>query len=70
MSNSRLLFQRANTKNPTEHVAIVNIADIIIISLKVTYSLCAIFYPALVLFKQSNCINWITFCYIRSLTKM
>jgi hypothetical protein len=28
MSNSRLLFQRANTKNPTEHVAIVNIERI------------------------------------------
>jgi len=28
------------------------------------------FYHALVLFEQSNCINWINFCYILLLTKM
>ena len=28
------------------------------------------FYPALVLFEQSNCIDWINICYIRSLTKI
>ena len=26
-------------------------------------------YPALVLLEQSNCIDWIHVCYIRSLTK-
>jgi hypothetical protein len=29
-----------------------------------------IIYPALVLFEQSNCIDWISFCYILSLTKI
>ena len=28
-----------------------------------------IIYPALVLFEQANSIDWINFCYIRSLTK-
>jgi hypothetical protein len=34
---------------------------------------CGIFryiYPALVLFQQSDCIDWINYCYIRSLTKI
>ena len=29
-----------------------------------------LFNPALVLFEQSNCIDWITFCYILLLTKV
>jgi len=27
-------------------------------------------YSSLVLFEQSNCIDWITYCYIRSLTEI
>jgi len=29
-----------------------------------------VFYPALVLFDQANCIDWINFCYILSLTEI
>jgi len=29
-----------------------------------------VLYPALILFEQSNCIDWINFCYMPSLTKI
>jgi len=32
--------------------------------------LAILFYPTLVLFEQANCIDWINFCYILSLTDL
>ena len=44
--------------------------SIIHIYLVVKTQIYILFYPALILFEQSNCIDWINVCYVRSLTKI